>query len=204
MIWSKKYTDDTIKDIFQNNPAEQQRVLEYICKNETLKNKVRNVALYKQGNQMDADDLWQDTCLMTYKKLQQGDFRGTHSDKHESLEFFIVGIAKYLWLNQRRKKKPDFSTEQLIYETSDIDLEKWLLRKEGRSLLNQLIDNMSEKCRKLLHLYNLNFSMREIQNELHLPTEKRANKDTDICRKKLRLYLLDHPELLNALDPYIE
>jgi DNA-directed RNA polymerase specialized sigma24 family protein len=204
MIWAKKYTDDTIKDIFQNNPAEQRRVLEYICKNESIKNKVRHVALYQQGNQQDADDLWQDTYIVTHKKLLQGDFRGSHSDKHESLEFFIVGIAKYLWLNQRRKKKPNFSTEQLIDETSEIDLDKWLLRKEGRYLLTQLIDNMSEKCRRLLHLYNMNFSMREIKNELHLPTEKRANKDTDICRKKLRLYLLDHPELLNALDPYLE
>jgi DNA-directed RNA polymerase specialized sigma24 family protein len=204
MIWPKKYTDDAIKDIFQHNPAEQQRVLEYICKNETLKNKVRNVALFKQGNEQDADDLWQDTYIVAQKKLMQGDFRGTNSDTHESLEFFIVAIAKYLWLNRKRKKKPDFSTEQLIYEPSDIDLEKWLLRKEGRYLLTKLIHNMSEKCRRLLHLYNMHYSMREIKNELHLPTEKRANKDTDICRKKLRLYLLDHQELLNALDPYIE
>ncbi|MBV6440535.1 MAG: hypothetical protein DYG98_13975 [Haliscomenobacteraceae bacterium CHB4] len=205
-FWKKNYTDEEIAGMIQSSPGEREKALKYIYTNGSLRYKVRSVALSDSGSSQDADDLWHDTFIVTEKKIGAGEFRSAtapNRSERSALSSFMVGIARGLWANRKRKMRPEPGLEPVMHHPSDENVEKWLLRKEGSLLLNDLITNMMEKCRALLGLYNLYFSMREIRDALVLPSEKRANKDMDICRKKLRLYLEQHPELMDALDPYL-
>lgn len=205
-LWKTNYTDEEIARMIQSSFGEREKALQYIYTNSKLRYKVRNVAIFDSGNTQDADDLWHDVFIVTVKKIGEGEFKaGAISQQREKpvLSSFMVGIARGIWANRKRKMRPEPGLEPVLHNASDENIEKWLLRKEGRRLLDGILENMSAKCRNLLELYNLHFSMREIREALVLPSEKRVNKDTDICRKKLRNYLVQHPELMDAMDPYL-
>lgn len=205
-LWKTSYTDEEIAGMMQSSPGEREKALKYIYTNSRLRSRVRSVALSDTGSTQDADDLWHDVFIVTEKKIGAGEFRGAaapNQAEHPALSSFMVGIARGIWANHKRKMRPEPGLEPVMYSPSDENVEKWLLRKEGHHLLHGLLTSMTDKCRSLLGLYNAYFSMREIRDAMVLPSEKRANKDTDVCRKKLRLYLEQHPELMDALNPYL-
>ena len=192
--------------MFRSSLADRDKAMEYIYNRKDIRKKVCNVALNFSGNRQDAEDLWHDVFMVTVKKISAGDFRSASvADVRErpALSSFMVGIAKGIWINRLRKKAPAPGLEPYINLPADGALEKWILRQEGVQILHALIAEMTEKCRRLLGLYNQYFSLKEVREMLDLPTEKYANKNIDLCRKKLRRYLEDQPDLLDALDPYV-
>ncbi len=205
-LWKTDHTDEEIARMIQSSFGEREKALKYIYTNSQLRSRVRNVALFDTGNKQDADDLWHDVFIVAVKKIGEGEFKGaalSQQREKPALSSFMVGIARGIWANRKRKMHPEPGLEPVMHHSSGENIEKWLLRKEGRHLLNDILENMTAKCRNLLDLYNLHFSMREIREALALPSEKRVNKDTDVCRKKLRHYLEQHPELMDAMDPYL-
>jgi len=206
IFFHQHISDEELAKLFRASLADRDKAMEYIYNRKDIRKKVRDVALNFSGNQQDAEDLWHDVFIVAVKKIAEGDFRSASvADVRErpALSAFMVGIAKGIWINRLRKKTPVPGLEPYINLPADGALEKWILRQEGVQILHALIDDMTEKCRRLLGLYNQYFSLKEVRDLLNLPSEKYANKNIDLCRKKLRRHLENHPDLLDALDPYL-
>ena len=70
---------------------------------------------------------------------------------------------------------------------------------ERKDLLDKAIAQLGERCQKILGLYKLDYSMKEAAEILALSSAELAKKQASECRKKLRDYLEERPELLKIL-----
>lgn len=148
------------------------------------------------GNEQDAKDVFQESLVIFDRSVRSGAFKGL-SDWHT----YFIGIAKWRWLDMRRKKGNNWSElKPEIYDgMTEEASEVALIEGERRTLLEQAIDQLKGDCREVLGLYMLSFSMMEIAEKTG-STESNAKKMAQRCRDKLREYLMNHPALMQILN----
>src|SRR5690606_38781588 len=117
-FWKTIYADEEIAAMIQSSPGEREKALKYIYSNSYLRKRVRYVALSDTGNVQDADDLWHDTFIVTEKKIGAGEFRSAvaaNKGEKSVLSSFMVGIARGIWANRKRKMRPKPGLEPVMH-----------------------------------------------------------------------------------------
>lgn len=122
---------------------------------------VRHFIKTHGGNEDDAKDIFQESLLVFYRKVQQPDFRLT-----AAATTYLFSVAKYLWKDALKKKN-----REVAFEIQDILAEEDVMtaRQQEREQrwLDQIIGNLGEKCAAILNLfYFRKKSMEEIAKEL--------------------------------------
>jgi RNA polymerase sigma factor (sigma-70 family) len=142
------------------------------------------------GSRQDAEDVFQEAVIIFDRKLRLGAFRG-----EGTAEAFFMGIVRWYWFDeQQRAVKTTLALQKSIAELppqGDPELE--YLLAERREQLGQLLDQLSEKCRNLLKMYQLSYSMEEIAGLMGFANSGVAKKEASLCRKRLRAVFNKNP-----------
>lgn len=111
-----------------------------------------------------------------------------------TLRAYWLGIAKYLWLNQRRRTKLIhlICEDETVYGVSSDTPESILLHHEGFEEIEKYLMQCHSKCRDLVIMWLAGFSMQEIAEQLHMPGAPAVRKLKFTCFKKLRVMLAEH------------
>lgn len=138
----------------------------------------KKFVLNNSGNQEDAEDIFQDSLLILYEKLNADNF-----EAYTCLGNYIVGISKNLWL--KKLKNRNFYIEfpnTYFYEhqeeiNSAIENEKYYWEK-----LNGYIKAISSHCQNLIHdIFVRHKSIEEIQNKYKYSNKHNAqNQNTNV------------------------
>lgn len=144
------------------------------------------------GNRQDGEDVFQEAIIAFDRKLRQGAFRG-----ESNLETFFMGIVRWHWFNERQRagaaatvyngpppEPPPGGNPELEY-----------LLRERRELLEKLQEQLSDKCRSILKMYQLDYSMDDIAQALGFANSGVAKKEAFLCRKRFQAILKKYPEL---------
>ncbi len=122
------------------------------------------------GNQEDAEDIFQETLIVLIKKLQDPAFQLS-----SKLSSFMFSIAKNMWLYRLRSKKNITTADDDLESIPDMSTEEIGLKKERDVQIGAISDSLSElkeDCRRLLiDFYYFNKPLIEIASEMNL-TEK--------------------------------
>lgn len=144
------------------------------------------------GNLQDGEDVFQEAIIVFDRKLREGAFRG-----QGALEAYFMGIVRWYWYNEQQR--PNRATLSTAHDPapeppagSNPELE--YLLNERREILEQLLELLADKCRNLLKLYQLDYSMDEIAQQLGYANSNVAKKEASLCRKRFRALLKQHPE----------
>ena len=95
-----------------------------------------------------------------------------------------------------------YQQEQIWKEQHTEDPEWILLEKEQEEELDSLLNALGDTCKKVLRLWQLSYSMKEIASELGYKSEGVARKKKRLCMKKLLEILDENPEIKNFLKKY--
>jgi len=117
----------------------------------------------------------------------------------DKLGSYLIGIAKFLFYRIKRLEKKE---ERLEHREKDqwVDSpEITLLGKEKRQQVLFLLNVLDEACRKTIHLWAQDFSMKEIAEKLGYKTAAVVRKKKHLCLKKLMNILKDKTELRQRL-----
>ena len=80
----------------------------------------------------------------------------------------------------------DLVDDSLQLDQSDLDSpENQLISEERRTMLNQLLSRLGERCKRVLILWASGYSMREIAEKLELSSEAMARKTKYKCKSQL-------------------
>lgn len=132
---------------------------------------VRNFITRNNGNESDAEDIFQEALIVLYQKL-----------KHQNINFdismdsYFIGICKNLWRNKLKElnRMIYIASENLMdHQESDPD---YLEIADIKKIYEQHFHNLSPKCQDLLKLYFSGFSTSDIT--------KLRNKSPEIIRKQ--------------------
>lgn len=148
------------------------------------------------GNRQDAEDVFQEAIILFDRKLRQGAFLG-----QGSLEAYFMGIVRWHWFNEQKRSGQTTlafqknAPEPSPHENPEIEY----LMTERRDQLEHLLKQLTEKCSRILKMYQLDYSMDEIANALGFANSGVAKKEAFLCRKRFRAILNMHPEIWQDL-----
>lgn len=180
-----KWTDEKLLAAIRGTTAEREEAFIYIYKHSGWRQWVIWHVQTRDGNEPDAKDVFQLSVPIFDRILLRDDF-----EKRSTLQTLFYKIAKQVWFNQLRKRKP-LSEYRPDEPDPDADIEITFLTEERKRLIHAIIGKMDKTCRKLLPLWMLSYTNKEIAQELGLSSDKLAKKYADRCRKKFKKFLED-------------
>lgn len=187
--------DESIVAGIQGTAAERDQALQqFFRRHHGLRGQVISYVATTGGNEQDGEDIFQDTVVLFDRQIRNSGFQGK-----STLATFFFSIAKFHWIGKRRRRRPISELPERRGDESVESPEINYISEENRSILTQALEQMGEKCQKLLSLYKLNYSMEEIAEAMGLSSPAMAKKDAYRCRMKLREYLTKRPQLLREL-----
>lgn len=133
------------------------------------------------GSEADARDIFQDALIALYKKINQDNFELTCT-----LKSYIRIIARNLWLNKLRGKKPDKELDAVVMNEvkMDNDMLERIHQSEQDQLFYRHFDTLGENCKKILQLFFDKTPLKHIATQLDT-SENYIKKRKFICKERL-------------------
>jgi RNA polymerase sigma factor (sigma-70 family) len=179
---AKFQSDDELLAALQGSESARGQALDHFFQNPRLMAWVLRHVQLSGGSVQDGQDVFEESFLVFERQVRTGHFRG-----ESSLETYFHGIARWQWLAHRRKNRPVTSLENLQEShTEDPNPEKIVISDERRVMLSALLAQVGDRCRKLLGLYQLNYSMNEIKEQMGFSSDQVAANEVHACREKLK------------------
>ena len=156
----------------------------------------------KGGTEEDAADIFQEAVLILIDNIKSGKFR------HESsVKTFLVGIARNLWLFEKRTRERrasreiNFSSSETNYsEAENFEIGDRVFSKSNTDVIQTIFKHVGEICSKILvGFYYENSSMKSLLQRFHFDNEQVLRNRKARCMKKLKKFLTEQPELLRQL-----
>ena len=171
---------------------------QFYC-DEKIKGWAHNYIKNQGGKIEDMEDVFQEAIIIFDRNIREDRFEGA-----STLKTYFTSILKWGWLSYRRKQKPLSELKVEHMNGSVASIEAQFLEVERKELIDLAIARLGEHCQKLLRLYKLDYSMKEIKEQLGISSSNLAKKQAFNCRKKLKKVFLNNPGLLKALNIEID
>lgn len=149
------------------------------------------------GKEQETKEIFQESIITLNRKISEPSFELT-----SNLSTYFIGICKLNWKAHQRKIRQKQRIEQVVqnkYNIMDETPETIYLNHEKKAIIEELTNQIGEKCKKMLELYGLSYSMQEIAEELGYKNKNMSKKAVARCRKKLKQLIQQYPRLLQLL-----
>jgi RNA polymerase sigma factor (sigma-70 family) len=195
MSQPKPGTDQAIVAAVAAGGVARDAALQQWFGDEGLQRWVRHYAAQRGGAEADGEDLYHDTFITFDRLLRAGKYRG-----ESSLRTFFCGIAKWLWLNRQRKKGRIVALESQEMAEIAPFVEDEMYDRERQAVFQQMLSALGDRCKRLLTLYQLSYSMKEIAAEMGYGSDQVAMNQCSECRKKLKALIENSREIKDFLN----
>jgi RNA polymerase sigma factor (sigma-70 family) len=136
------------------------------------------------GNEMDAEDVFQETLITFIQLVQHQKFRG-----ESSVRTFLYSLMRNIWLGELRKRNSSRTRDTGYYEDSERvekGVTEFLQVKEATQEVFAFFDTLGEACKKLLiQFYYQELPMKMILEESGFENEQVLRNKKYKCMKKL-------------------
>lgn len=193
---SQIFTEKEIVKAIQSGGLQREKVIRYLYNDRDLKNKVQYFVKNNSGNLQDGEDIFHEGIIVLDRNIRQDKYK-----EESSVQGYLYSICRFLWMNQIRKNSKVSLTDDTMQmdQTEHSTPEVQLFEEEQKTLLRDLIGNLGDRCRKILELWKLSYSMEEIANELGFSSAAMARKNKYRCHKSLLEIIKENPQLVNSL-----
>lgn len=189
-----QFSDEHLIKMITGSEAEREMAMRYIFHSQIWKNMVSYYIVQNNGNEQDAEDVFQEAIILFDRNLRLGTYKGQCS-----LKTYFMAIAKWYWLGQLRKKKPQQEFSVLQYDSMEESVEVQMINQEKKKFLSKALEMLGNRCKNMLELYKLHYSMQEIADHFSFSSSDMAKRETYRCRMKLRDFFENNPEWLNRI-----
>lgn len=183
--------ENAIADIVAGG-SRRTKALQLIYQNRALRDMVNAFVRNNKGNETDAQDVFHDAMIILDQNVRNGKFRG-----EAPLNGYMYSICRFVWMNRMRKQShtvlPETMPPDEGAEPADA-ADMRLLDEERRDVLGQLLNTIGERCRKILELWKLSYSMEEIAEQLGFSSADMARKAKYRCHVSLLEQVKNNPK----------
>lgn len=190
------FTQEQIVRAVQRGGPELQSLIDHLvqalCQCQVFIKTVISYVRHNKGNEQDAEDILQEGLVQMVINLYENKYKG-----EASIENYAFGVCKFLWNNRRRKNsKVDYAepTDWKFQLKTDNPDNRITEKNKAEEAIWSIIGQMNKTCKELLRLVYLGFSYQDLGEELNLAEQTVKNKVSG-CRKKLRTYIKENPQL---------
>jgi RNA polymerase sigma factor (sigma-70 family) len=188
------WTDQALIKAIRGGGAARDAALQHLYLRPGLREAVFRHVLDHGGRREDAQDIFQESLVIFDRNLREGRFEGK-----SALTTYFVAIAKWRWLTVRRQQGRYTELDPIHFDGEVDSPEQDALRAEQRELLQDALGRIGDRCKQLLTLYQLEYSMKEIAEQMQYESADVAKKEAYRCRLRLRDLLEKSPEWSHLL-----
>jgi RNA polymerase sigma factor (sigma-70 family) len=195
MEFRKGFTDSGLIQVLRSdaNPDEAIRHLYRTQYNLTAAYIKKN-----SGTEEDAEDIFQEVVMVFIEILKKDKFRG-----ESSVSTFLYALTRNIWLNELKKRGKSKLRDEIFEkgkDAIDMDVSHFIVNREVKAELMQLVDKLGETCKKiLLAFYFENSTMKEILTRLDYENEQVVRNKKYKCLKQLEQMMTGQPEFAKHL-----
>lgn len=199
---AKPFNDEEMIGMIQGKEEERHKALRSFFLDQSMERMVFAKIRERGGVTQDAQDAYQDAFKVFQRNVRNHAFEGK-----SSLRSYFVGIAIRLWLDRNKQSwnnrvnLTDEST-QLDEQSEDNPLDA-VIDTDRKTLVRQLLENMGERCKKILWLRANSHSMEEIATAIGISGADMAKKEAYRCNNRLKEMVLSKPALANLVKSMI-
>lgn len=152
------------------------------------------------GTEEDGEDVLQDSLLLFDRNVRENRFEG-----NSTLSTYFIGIAKWRWttLKRRLTKKVKDQNWQQEQTQEEETFENRMISEERRMVIDQLLTKLGRKCKDILKMASLSFSMEEIAQNLMISSAYQARQDAYKCRVRFKEMVVENAELFTTLKSWL-
>ena len=181
------YSDEAI---IEGLKARDICVVKYVYKK--YFNLIRYMVTSNSGNEMDAEDLFQDAMVVLYQNISKQNLNLT-----SSLNTYLYSICWHLWLQRLNKRDVKFefkvTTEMNIIEQEE-DFEEILEESDKYRLFQRHFSELSLNDQKVLKLYLSKTTMKVLANIMGFKSANYAKVRKYVCKEKLKNLIVRDPQ----------
>ncbi|MEM8908048.1 MAG: sigma-70 family RNA polymerase sigma factor [Bacteroidota bacterium] len=183
-----------IQQLVSGDSTENDKALRYLY--EKMYTIVKRFILNNNGNTTDVDDVFQDALIAFYKLAKRGKLKA-----QLNVEAYIYSVCRNMWLKQlKRQKRERPISEEMETIPIDESVIRTMMDTERKALLDQVLQQLGEKCQTTLYYYYYErLSMKEVSEKMGYANEQVAKNKKSACMKKLRALIQALPSLKNDL-----
>lgn len=188
-------TEEILKDI-RSGITGRDKAITYLYNDKKLRTCIESL-VYKMGGNKECYKDILSTTLMQFAKtaIQKKDL-----NLKCSLNSYIIGIARYVWLAQKRKEKKFHPHLQIIQEGKHVNShESIVIKNEKYNLLHKLLERQGVRNKEILMYWAHGFKMKEIANLMNYKNAGVAKKKKYQSLKAITIYLENNPKLKAGL-----
>ncbi len=195
MTANTNWTDEALLAAIRSGGQARETALRHLYLLPGLRETVARFVLDNGGGSADAQDVFQEALVLFDRNLREGRFEGK-----SALKTYFVAIAKWRWVTLRRQQGRYTELSPAQYDGETESPEADILRAEHRELLTEAMGHIGDRCRELLRLYQLDYTMEEIAGKMGYSGADTAKKEAFRCRMRLRDHLKKHPLWADYFD----
>ena len=150
-----------------------------------------------QGDATDGQHMFHEGMIALDRNIREGKFRG-----EAPLKGYLYSICRFLWMNQLRKQAHTSTVAEMPLSTEPdlLTPEVTMITEERKDLLNRLLNELGERCRQILELWKLSYSMEEIAETLGFSSSDMARKAKYRCHVSLLEVIQKNPHVERLLS----
>ena len=190
-----KWLDSAIIESIKAGGRAREQGLYHIFIQEDWKGLVVGHVLKNGGNKQDGEDLAQATLIILDRNIRFNKFK-----RESALKTYFLSIAKLQWLKKLRDRKPLDELKNEDYETVEVNVEESYINEEKKGYLMKALEQIGTRCKKILMLQQLDYSLEEIAQELGFSSALMAKKEAYRCRMRFRKFLKQNPHWIDLIS----
>ncbi|MBK7869562.1 MAG: sigma-70 family RNA polymerase sigma factor [Saprospiraceae bacterium] len=198
----ESFSDEEMIRMIQGKEEERHQALRSFFLDQRLERMVFAKIQERGGSKQDAQDAYQDAFKIFQRNVRNSAFEG-----RSSLRSYFVGIALRLWMDRNKQSwnsRVNLTDEQMrMEEQSEDNPLDAVIDLDRKNLVRQLLENIGERCKKILWLRANSHSMEEIAQEIGLSNADMAKKEAYRCNNRLKEMILGKPELVHLIKSMI-
>lgn len=151
---------------------------------------IKRFVLDNRGSVQDAKDVFQDSIIIIYRKIKEGNFELTSSFKS-----YIYSVCRYIWIKQLSRQKENIENQNIYIEYDnipDITIDEYK-RNEQYKLHQKHFKRLEKDCRKLLKLFLKNVPSKDIAEKLGIDSQEYLRLKKHRCKEQLVRYIKSDP-----------
>lgn len=143
---------------------------------------VKKLILKNTGQPEEAEDIFQESLVVLYRKIKNEDFKLSCS-----LSTYIYSICRNMWLDKLRRKKRLKKLHEINNDYFDADDDLFIVmhKNEQYALFQKHLLQLGADCQKLLRLFFEGNDMKYIAREMNYKSVGYARKRKFKCKDKL-------------------
>ena len=180
------WTDDQVIEAIRAGGVPRRLAEEYLYK--TLRRMAVGTVVNMHGSEEEIDDAFTDAFLKVIRRVEDLDF----SLESAKLSTYFMKVLLRDWHTSRSKniKRQEMMVsiglQPYNFGQQILSVEEDFIREERRQKVRAVLEELGERCKKLLTLFSEGFKMTEIAEEMGFKSEDVAKNEVSGCRSKLR------------------